>query len=137
MTGLGVVLRFLRTLGVFAVLGPLVGTFCVISVMMLIGVFTGAFTGSEVSLAGFAFVAFVGLIFGYGLGFVPAAATGAICHLFARRIGSDLPWVAACGATGIAVTYSLGQMLNTEMWAPLGGLSAAVCAWVMRRWRWT
>lgn len=139
--------QFLRTVGIFAFVGPLVGTVTVWA-LLLIAFYSGS--GSNLrepwgvgTVGGFAILS---LLVGYVLGIIPAAITGSICHFFARTIRSDIGWTVACGLVGGIMTGGLILSIHGRppewgvsglLIGPLPGIvAAAVCGWSFRQRRW-
>ena len=142
--------QFLRTVGTFALLGPLVGVGVVwiglIGLITLAGYDT---RGSGVSLSdyltGVPAAILLTLIAGYVVGILPAAATGIICHLFARSVHSDALWLVASAAVGAASGVAAAAIasgggpdrFSLGLLAIPGAVAAAACALKLRRERWT
>lgn len=119
----------------FALLGPLVGTLAALIVPLLV---SGVLVDGSVSIAGVlavgGFVLLFVLPFGYYVGIVPAAVTGAIAGLVGGRVPFVLYLVivTAVGAIVSAAFVDLaGETRFSEdaaLFAVVGGFAAAVCS---------
>ncbi len=142
--------QFVRTVGTFALLGPLVGVAAMwtglISDAVLAGNFSGGTGGAWVDLISSGIGALlISVPVGYVIGVIPAAVVGAACHFFARAVRTDVLWIALCTATGTlggvltTVVMSRGWHDGTSLvlFAATGGVAAAACSFKLRRVRWT
>ena len=140
----------LRIVARFTLIGPLVGTalfWLFILGPLLVSNFVK--NGIGESVPGFVGSAFGALLLsiplGYALGGVPALVTGVICSPFAQGPRSDWLWIGACTVVGFAITfagYSLfsgfsGLLQIALPMAAIGAAAAAVCAFLLRRDRWS
>ena len=141
--------QFLRTVATFALLGPLVGVGVIWIGLVGLVIFSGDDAWySSGSLLGYLMgvpgAVLLSLVFGYLFGILPAAATGVICHLFARTIRSNALWLIACAAvgctSGIAALATIdngwSDWLSLGLFAVPGSVAATVCAYRLRRSRW-
>lgn len=131
--------RFARTLGTFVLLGPLLGGLSQ-SIFILFETnwtsSTGPWWGHLPGLLGFVLLA---VFFGFVLGILPAAITGMLCHLFAKKIERDGLWVFACASLGGSVSALAWVAWQNDFSASLaisGAMAAAGCALKLRRERW-
>lgn len=141
--------RLVRTVGTFALLGPLVGVGVVWIGLIGLAIFTGddAWDSNEQLLGyllGIPPAVALSVAFGYLFGVLPAATTGIVCHLFSRSIRSDALWIlasavvgAGIGAMAVAI-MSDGEpdYLSLGMFVIPGAGAAAACALKLRRRRW-
>lgn len=141
--------RLVRTVGTFALLGPLVGVGVIWIGLIGLAIFTGddAWDNNE-QLVGYLLgippAVLLSVAFGYLFGVLPAATTGIVCHLFSRSIRSDALWIlastivgAGIGAMAVAI-MSDGEpdYLSLGMFVIPGAGAAAACALKLRRRRW-
>ena len=137
---------FLRIVGRFTFMGPLVGTALVW--LFLFGPFIVPRliqSGNDGPLLDVAAAAVGGVLLsipvGYAVGGPLAFVTGVVCSVFAR-LKSDWLWFGVCSALGFAITFagcslfSLGLETASQMGA-IGAAAAAACAFLLRRSRWS
>lgn len=143
MAGRSVTQQFVGTVGVFSLLGPLAGTVAAWIALVVATLADGSgggwsFLTNPTDIVAFAILS---LVVGYVLGVIPAAVTGAICHLFARHIRPTAGWIAACSGVGAMCAFC-GPLVtgNAEyagmMFGIIGAVAAAVCAFALRHARW-
>ena len=137
---------FLRIVGRFTLIGPLVGT-ALVWLFLLGPLLVSSFIKNGIgdSVPGFVGSAVGALLLsipvGYALGGIPALVTGVVCSVFAR-LKSDWLWFGVCSALGFAITFagcslfSLGSETASQMGA-IGTAAAAACAFLLRRDRWS
>jgi Na+-driven multidrug efflux pump len=137
---------FLRIVGRFTLIGPLVGT-ALVWLFLLGPLLVSSFIKNGIgdSVPGFVGSAVGALLLsipvGYALGGIPALVTGVVCSVFAR-LKSDWLWFGVCSALGFAITFagcslfSLGLETASQMGA-IGTAAAAACAFLLRRDRWS
>ncbi len=143
MAGRSVTQQFVGTVGVFSLLGPLAGTVAVWIALVIAMLADGSGDSWSFlqSLSDIVAFAILSLVVGYVLGVIPAAVTGALCHLFARNIRSTAGWVAACSGGGAIGGFSGPLVTGNAEHAGLafgivGSVAAAVCAFALRHARW-
>jgi hypothetical protein len=146
MGRLSVTEQFTRTVGTFALIGPPVGAAVMWSWILFPALAKGFAANPDLSLMAFlgslAGSALAALIIGYGWGVIPAAATGVVCHFFAKAIRSDALWVTLCGFTGAAAGALTGFIFTQSMALDIailgvpGATAATACALKLRRSRW-
>jgi hypothetical protein len=147
----------------FALLGPVVGamTFVVVSTVSMLASWQGAGPSLVSVVGGVLLVAVVALGFGFVLGVVPAAITGAICLAVSRRVASTVLWLGLSALIGGGVTAlfavvlrgvilqnrvaGVGGQIDSAMsiagvamssgLAAVGALAALACAGLSRNWR--
>ena len=138
---------FLRIVGRFTLIGPLVGT-ALVWLFLLGPLLVSSFikNGLGDSVPGFVGSAVGALLLsiplGYALGGIPALVTGVICSPFAQGLRSDWLWFGACTVVGFAITFAgcslfAGLMGFALPMAAIGAAAAAVCAFLLRRDRWS
>lgn len=141
--------QFVRTVGTFASLGPLVGVAVMWTGLIADAVLAGNFSGETGhTLVGVvssgAGALLISVPIGYVIGVVPAAAVGATCHFFAKAIRADALWIALCTATGVIGGVATTTVMNRGwpdgtslvMFAAAGGVAAGACGLKLRRTRW-
>lgn len=137
----------LKVLGVFALVGPLVGILAFFLLMLLIGGAWGFGMEPSNELAAFGIVAVIlALVLGYLIGIGPAVATGLIAALVSRRMRSDAGWIGLSACVGFSLSALLAASLlltrGSEETAGLtvasmfvgllGAVSGAASAWLSR-----
>jgi hypothetical protein len=138
---------FLRIVGRFTLIGPLVGT-ALVWLFILGPLLVSSFVKNDMgdSVPGFVGSAVGALLLsipvGYALGGVPALVTGVICSPFAQGPRSDWLWIGACTVVGFAITFVgcspfSGLLQNVLPMAAIGAAAAAACAFLLRRDRWS
>ena len=136
--------QFVGTVGVFSLLGPLVGTG--VAWIGLAWVLVTASSNVGASFAEYVpdlpFAMLLSVVIGYVVGVVPAAVTGVVCHLFARSIQPTWLWVCACTLIGALCGGMAPLVLGlVDLWTSLtfgvcGAAGGAACAWKLRHDRW-
>ena len=137
---------FLRIIGRFTFVGPLVGT-ALVWLFLLGPLLVSSFiqNGIDESVLGFVGSAvgavLVSILVGYAVGGVPALMTGVVCSAFARGMKFDWLWIGACAASGFAITFAGCSIfsLDLETASQIGAIGAAAavaCAFLLRRDRW-
>ncbi len=138
---------FLRIVARFTLIGPLVGA-ALFWLFILGPLLVSSFVKNGIgdSVPGFVGSAVGALLLsiplGYALGGVPALVTGVICSPFAQGPRSDWLWIGACSVVGFAITFAgcsffPGLMDFALPMAAIGAAAAAVCAFLLRRDRWS
>jgi hypothetical protein len=138
---------FLRIVGRFTLIGPLVGT-ALFWLFLLGPLLVSSFIKNDIgdSVPGFVGSAVGALLLsiplGYALGGIPALVTGVICSPFAQGLRSDWLWFGACIVVGFAITFAgcslfAGLMDFALPMGAIGAAAAAVCAFLLRRDRWS
>lgn len=135
--------RLIRTIGIFAALGPLAG---VVVVWLILAVAFAIIESIEPSassdlLGGLGVLPLfivLSLGVGYVYGLVPAVLTGAICAWAANHISSFTAWLLAAGLVGFIVTGGAAYLLNPVLVSAsilglVGAAAAVFCAWLVRR----
>lgn len=77
------------------------------------------------------------LLAGYAMGVIPAAVTGVVCHLAARRAGRVV-WLVVAALAGFAVTVGVALVATLTLTqaiysGAIGTVAAVFCAWLVRR----
>lgn len=132
---------WLKTVGIFTVFGPPLGWTVMSVAAIMMGVMTNQANGRDI---GYMFAGmFLGWIFSYILGLVPAVLTGMIVGLFRDRLRAWWSWFASA-AIGFVVTglfFLIFDFNKLDQWdwdmfiTPfnyMGAASAFVCAWLAR-----
>lgn len=136
--------QFVRTVGTFAALGPLVGAG--VALLALSTVLIPALIPLEIP-PGELLVSILGSVLasvavGYVIGVIPAAVAGILCHMFAQSIRPNWAWAAACmlvgGLCGGLAPAMVGvvEPITLLLLGLCGAAAGAVCGWKLRRSRW-
>lgn len=132
---------WLKTVGVFALIGPPVGWASMCVAAIIAGVFTGDTRAGD---AGLLFIAiFAGSLWSYLMGGVPALVTGMIVGAFKHQLTSFLSWcLSACVGFLITSVFFVwfstksGDEINLDIlispFSFMGAAAAFVCAWISR-----
>jgi hypothetical protein len=123
-----------KTIAVFAVVGPFVGSMGVLTLLQ--------FSGKITSLADLGSASFVTFIFGYMFGLLPAALTGfAVASSSKRQPHYSTVWLGGvwgavlAGLAGLQVAWLGGVeavVLTVWYFAIMGAIAGFVCGWLVR-----
>ena len=126
--------RFIFTVLVFALLGPIVG-----SLGVLLGLTVGVGLQDPANALNMLFLTPFALIVGGVVGFLPAAACGLVAAAVSAKLRSTAAWALACTVIGALLGAGAGRLVapNYEWWilAAAGGFAALICAFASLRLR--